>query len=137
MSFRIQKVEYYYCSVVDQPGEAYRLLSQLEKSWINLLAFTAIPIGPNRTQLAIFPEVASKLTIEAKRTNFPLDGPYYALLAQGDDELGAFADVHEKLYQASVNVYACSGVTDGKGSFGYILYIRSEEFDRAISALNM
>lgn len=137
MSFKIQKIDYYYCSVVDQPGEAYKLLSQLEKSGINLLAFTAIPIGPDRTQLTIFPEIPAKLINEAKRSNFPLEGPHSALLVQGDDELGAFADVHEKLFKANVNVYACSGVTDSRGGFGYLLYIRPEEFGRALSALNI
>ena len=54
MAFKIRKVEYFYCSVIDQPGEAYKLLTELEKSGINQLAFTAIPIGPNRTQLTLF-----------------------------------------------------------------------------------
>ena len=137
MSYKIRKVEYFYCSVVDQPGEAYKLLSQLEKSGINLLAFTAIPVGPDRTQLTLFPENASKLITEANRTNFILDGPHPALLVQGDDELGALAEIHQVLYRANVNVYASSGVTDDKGSFGYLLYVRPEEFDRAVAALKV
>jgi hypothetical protein len=56
---------------------------------------------------------------------------------QGDDELGALTDIHNKLHQANVNVYASSGVTDGKGSFGYVVYIRPEEYERAVSALNV
>ena len=137
MPFKISKVQYFYCSVVDQPGEAYKLLSQLEKSGINLLAFTAIPVGPDRTQLTLFPETSSKLIEEAKRTNFLLDGPHPALLVQGDDELGALADIHEILYKANVNVYASSGVTDNRGSFGYLLYVRPEEYDRAALALKV
>jgi hypothetical protein len=137
MPFKIRKVEYFYCSVIDQPGEAYKLLSQLEKSGINLLAFTAIPVGPDRTQLTLFPEISSKLIEEAKRTNFLLDGPHPALLVQGDDELGALTDIHEILYKANVNVYASSGVTDNRGSFGYLLYVRPEEYDRAALALKV
>jgi hypothetical protein len=137
MAFKIRKVEYFYCSVMDQPGEAYKLLSQLEKSGINLLAFTAIPVGPDRTQLTLFPEVSFKLVEEAKRTNFLLDGPHPALLVQGDDELGALADIHEILYKANVNVYASSGVTDNRGSFGYLLYVRPEDYDRAAAALKV
>ena len=137
MGFNIRKVEYFYCSVVDQPGEAYKMLSQLEKSGINLLAFTAIPIGPNRTQLTLFPEIPAKLINEAKHSSFSLDGPHPALLVQGDDELGALADIHQILYQADVNVYASNGVTDSKGSFGYLLYIRPEEYERAATALHV
>ncbi len=137
MSFKIRKVEYFYCSVVDQPGEAYKLLAQLEQSGINLLAFTAIPVGPNRTQLTLFPDTPDKLVIEARRTNFTLDGPHPALLVQGDDELGALAEIHQVLYEANVNVYASNGVTDSKGCFGYLLYVRPEDYERAVAALKV
>ena len=54
-----------------------------------------------------------------------------------DDELGALADIHQVLFEASVNVYASNGVTDNRGSFGYLLYIRPEEYERATSALKV
>ncbi len=137
MPYKIRKVDYFYCSVVDQPGEAYKMLSQLEKGGINLLAFTAIPVGPDRTQLTLFPETPTKLITEAKRWSFSLDGPHPAILVQGDDELGALADIHQILFEANVNVYASNGVTDNRGSFGYLLYVRPEEYERATSALNV
>lgn len=137
MAYKIKKVEYFYCSVVDQPGEAFKLLTQLEQGGINLLAFTAIPVGPNRTQLTLFPEIPSKLVAETKNANFNLDGPHRALLVQGDDELGALADIHQILFEANVNVYASNGVTDNRGSFGYLLYVRPEDYERAASALKV
>jgi hypothetical protein len=42
-----------------------------------------------------------------------------------------------KLLHASVNVYASTGVADGKGSFGYILYVKPDEFQRASAALGV
>jgi len=137
MSFKIRKIDYFYCSVVDQPGEAYKLLAQLEQSGINLLAFTAIPVEPARTQLTLFPDTPDKLVVEAKRTSFELDGPHPAILVQGDDELGALAEIHQVLYEANVNVYASNGVTDSKGSFGYLLYVRPEDYERATAALKV
>ena len=38
---------------------------------------------------------------------------------------------------ASVNVYASSGVTDGQGSFGYLIYLRSGDFETAAAALGV
>lgn len=137
MSFKIRKVDYFYCSVVDQPGEAYKLLTQLEQSGINLLAFTAIPVGPNRTQLTLFPDTPDKLVADAKRAGLSLDGPHPAILVQGDDELGALAEIHQLLYRANVNVYASNGVTDNRGCFGYLLYVRPEEYERAAAALKV
>jgi hypothetical protein len=137
MSFKISKVNYFYCSVVDQPGEGYKLLSQLEKSGVNLLAFTAIPVGPERTQLTLFPQSSDILINLAKQSNISLDGPHPALLVTGDDELGALAEIHHKLLEVKVNVFASNGVADGKGGFGYILYVRPEEYERALKALEV
>jgi hypothetical protein len=137
MGFNIRRVEYFYSTVKDEPGEGYKLLSMLAEMGINLLAFTAVPVGPMRTQLTIFPEDAAQMSDKARNAGIPLDGPHPALLVQGDDRLGAFADIHVKLYKAKVNVYAASGVTDGRGSYGYILYVRPEEFDQAARALNI
>jgi hypothetical protein len=55
----------------------------------------------------------------------------------GEDRLGALAAIHERLYEAKVNVYASNGVTDGRGGFGCVLYVRSEELDRAAPALGL
>jgi hypothetical protein len=116
-------------------GAAYGVLSQLAERGINLLAFTAIPTGPTRAQLALFPEDPHKLVAEARSAGLALDGPHHALLAQGDDELGALATVHERLLAAGADIYASSGVTDGRGSFGYVVYVREDQFERALSAL--
>ncbi len=137
MSYKIFRADYFYTTVKDQPGEAYRLLSTLAGLGINLLAFTAVPIGPMTTQLTLFPGDKSKLINEAARSGLTLDGPHRALLVQGDDELGAVADLHAKLYRANVNVYASNGVTDGDGCFGYIFYVRPEDYEKAAVALGV
>ena len=137
MGFQIKRVQYFYSTVEDQPGEAHKILSLLAEVGISLLAFTAVPIGPIHTQLTLFPADELKLKDVANKAGFDLDGPHPALLVQGDDELGALAGIHEKLFRANVNVYASSGVTDGKGCYGYIVYVRSEDFDRAVSALEL
>lgn len=137
MAFTITRAPYFYASVADKPGEAYRVLSRLAEFGVNLLAFTGIPVGPVLTQLTLFPEDPASLADSAKKASINLDGPHYALLVQGDDHLGALADIHEKLYEANVNVYASSGVSDGRGSFGYLLYVRPDEFERAVAALGL
>jgi len=123
--------------VRDDPGEAYNLLATLAGLGIDLLAFTAIPIGPRHTQLTIFPSDSAKLANEAKKDRLELDGPHPALLVRGDDELGALAGVHRTLLNANVNVYAASGIADGRGSFGYVLYVRPEQYGRAVEALGL
>lgn len=137
MAFKIRKVDYFYTSIQDEPGQAYQCLALLAELGVNLQAFTGVPTGPMRTQLAIFPDDSVKLQAHAKQAGLDLDGPHHALLVQGDDELGTLASIHEKLYRADVNVYASTGVSDGRGSYGYILYVRPEHFERAASALEI
>jgi hypothetical protein len=135
MPFSISRVAYFTTTVRDQPGEAHRTLQLLADVGINLLAFTATPVGPTSTQLTLFPEDASLLADTASKANLPLHGPHPALLVQGDDSLGALAQIHESLSAANVNVYASSGVTDGRGGFGYVVYVRPEQFELACNAL--
>ena len=137
MAFSVRRAEYYYANVHDDIGAAYRVLSDLAERGVNLLAFTAVPIGPTLAQFTLFPEEPKQLTAEAGLAGLALDGPHHALLVQGDDELGAVAGIHERLAEAHVDVYASSGVTDGRGSFGYVIYVREDQFDEAARALEL
>jgi hypothetical protein len=137
MAYTIRSVEYYYANVRDELGAAYRVLSQLAELGVSLLAFTAVPSGPMLAQFALFADDSNRLVAQARSAGLPLDGPYNALLVQGDAELGALASVHERLVDAGVDIYASSGVTDGRGSFGYLVYVREDQFERAKSALGL
>jgi hypothetical protein len=136
VAFTVSRVEYYYANISDELGAAYRVLTQLAGRGVNLLAFTAVPSGPMRAQFALFPEDPNELVAEARAAQLPLEGPHHALLVQGDDELGALARVHERLLEAGVDIYASAGVTDGRGAFGYVVYVREDQIGQAADALD-
>jgi hypothetical protein len=137
MGYSIRRVDYFYTTVQDRPGEAYRLLDQMAEMGLNMLAFTALPVGPTHTQMTLFPADSGKMAAAAQRAGMRIDGPHAAFLAQGDDEPGALAEIHQLLYQADVNVYASTGVTDGRGGYGYLVYVRPEDYNRAAKALSV
>ncbi len=137
MAYTVRRIDYCHLTIQDSPGAAHEVLSQLADLSVNLVAVTAIPFWPARTQLTVFPEDTAKLQRAAKRSNISLDGPHPALLVQGDDEIGALARIHEKLFTANVHVVASTGVADGKGSYGYIIYIRADEYELAAEALGV
>jgi hypothetical protein len=137
MSCNISKVEYFHTTIIDRPGEAYKFLSQLALLKINLLAFTATPTSPTDTQVTIFPENPKFMKNEAARAGLYLEGPHPALLVQCDDRLGALADIHLRIYEANVNVESASGVTDGRGAFGYVIHVKPEDFAKAAEALGI
>ncbi len=136
-AFTIRPVEYHYAPVRDELGAAYRVLAALAERGVGLLAFTAVPSGPELAQFALFPDDPNKLAAEARAAGLALDGPYHALLVQGDDELGALAHVHQRLFDVGVSVYASTGVTDGRGAFGYVVYVREDQFEKAAEALGI
>jgi hypothetical protein len=136
VAFTIRSVEYYYANVRDELGAAYRFLSQLAELGVDLLAFTAVPSGPALAQFTLVPTDARKLLAQATAVGLPLDGPYHAFLVQGDDELGALANVHEQLVRAGIDIFASSGVSDGRGAFGYLVYVREDQFEKAAAAIN-
>ncbi len=137
MAFTIHRVEYFHTTVRDEPGTAYSLLSALADQSVYLFAFTAVPVTAMQTQLTLFPQDSGALVSAARKAGLALQGPHRALLVQGDDELGALARIHAKLYEGNINVSASNGVTDGRGSYGYIIYVRPEEFERAARALEV
>lgn len=137
MANMIRKAEYFYCTIEDQPGESYKLLSLLADVGVNLLAFTAVPTGLIHTQFTLFPEDSDKLKAEAKKASLIIHGPVPALIVQGDDQLGALTEIHKKLYDYGVNVVSSNAVSDGKGGYGYLIYLRTEHFSTAVAALGI
>ena len=135
MSASISRATYYYVMVQDRPGEAYKFLSSLASGEVNLLAFNAMPTGPAHTQLLVFPEDPDRLLRVARQAGFSLSGPHHALLVRGDDELGALVGIHARLSDAGINVYAANGVSGGRGGFGYLVYVRPDDFDHAAQIL--
>jgi hypothetical protein len=136
MYYNITRVDYFYTSVKDQPGEAYKVLTALADQGINLLAFNAVPLGSSGTQFSLFPENTQLLISIADKAGIELQGPNPALLIQGYDEIGALAEIHKKLFDADINIYSGDCVTSGKGTFAYVVYLRPDEYDRALSVLS-
>ena len=134
MAYTIRRADYFYAAVDDHPGEAYELLSQLAGQGVNLIAITALPTGPMRTQLTLFPQDPARMRNAAQKAGIALDGPHRALLVQGDDEVGVLARLHSKLHHANVDMYASSGVTDGRGGYGHVIYVGPEHFEKAAQA---
>jgi hypothetical protein len=135
MALQVRTVEYFYVRVEDEPGKAYDLLAQLASEEINLLAFSAVPYGAGHVELTIFPESSETLIRAAEKLGWTLTGPQHACLVQGDDNLGALAEIQRKLIAARVDVYASSGVTDGRGHFGYVIYVKEGDHQKASNAL--
>ncbi len=135
MPVSVHRVRYYYATVEEVPGQTYGVLSQLAACGVDLLAFTAAPVGPKHVQWSLFPADTKEFENVAHDIGLPVIAVQDAILVQGDDRLGALADLHERLSRANVEVYATSGVTAGGDRFGYVIYVKPDEIDAAADAL--
>jgi len=136
MPVTVHRVRYYYATLEEVPGQTYAVLAQLAACGVDLLAFTAAPVGPRHVQWSLFPADTKEFEAVAHDIGLPISTVQDALLVQGDDHLGALAGLHEKLCDAHVDVYATTGVTAGSERFGYIIYVNPDEVGRAADALN-
>jgi hypothetical protein len=135
MPLNVRTVEYFYVRIEDSRENGYELLAQLASEEVSLLAFSAVPFGPNHMELTIFPDRSDRFIQLAKKLGWVAAGPQHALLVHGDDHLGALADIQRMLLEADVKIYASSGITDGSGRYGYVIYFREDDYQRAARAL--
>jgi hypothetical protein len=94
-------------------------------------------MGPTSVQVTLFPEEPERLERVAASLGLNLTQPQQAFLMQGDDELGALSEAHRRLFDARINVYASNGVTDARGGFGYLIYVRPDDYERAAEVLGI
>ena len=130
MADTITRVDYFYIETPDKPGEAARALSTLRGAGINLLAFTGFPKG-RRSQLDFIPVDPAAFVKVAKKAGWKLSAKKSGFLIQGEDRIGAVADVLSKLAAAKINVTAIDAVCAGAGRYGAILWVKPPDLKRA------
>jgi prephenate dehydratase len=136
MAEEIRLVDYFYVEAPDKPGEAFRALSQLREAGVNLLAFSGFPKG-RRSQLDFIPEDPATFRAAAKKARWKLVGPKKGFLIQGEDRVGAMADLLAKLAEAKINVTATDAVCAGAGRFGVLLWVKPRDVKRAAKAFGI
>jgi hypothetical protein len=136
MAETIQLVDYFYMEAPDKPGEGARLLALFKGAGVNLLAFSGFPKG-RRAQLDFMPADPAAFKAAAKKNKLKLVGPKKGFLIQGDDRVGALADLLAKLAGAKINVTATDAVCAGAGRYGALLWVKPRDVKRAAKVLGV
>ena len=135
MADTVRRVEYFYVTVADTPGEGRKILAALREQGVNLAAFLAFPTGGGESQIDLVPEDPAALREAAERTGVTLSEGKNAFLIQGDDRVGAVADATAKLAEANINATAAAATAAGTGSYGMILWVAPADYERAADVL--
>jgi hypothetical protein len=135
MADTVRGIDYYYVTVPDAPGEGERIVSALKDGGVNLLAFLGFPLGGGQSQIDLVPEDPESLKDVAERAGITLSGAKRAFLIQGDDRVGAVADITAKLAEANINLTAAAAASAGSGRYGMIVWVPAADYERAAEAL--
>jgi hypothetical protein len=130
----IRKVDYYYTTTADKPGEGARVLGALRDAGVNLLAFHAFP-SARRTQLDFVPRDGAAFVAAAKAAKIKLSKPKTVFLFEGDDRIGAMAAILGKLAGAKINATASEAVCTSGGRFAGLLWVKPKDVAKGAGAL--
>jgi hypothetical protein len=137
MADEIRRVDYYYVSVPDKPGECARILTALHQAGINLLGFSAFPHGARRSQLDFIPEDSAAFAAAAKGAGIQLSKKKAGFLIQGEERPGAIGDVVGKLAQAKINITSVQAFCAGSGRYGGMLWVKPADLRKAAKAFGL
>jgi len=132
----VKLIEYYYTTVPDRAGAGAKVLNALKEERVNLLAFTGFPCGASRAQLDFVPSNQRAFLAAARKAKIRLEGPKKAFLIQGQDRVGAIADIVNKLAKARINVTAVDAITTGRRRYGAILWVKPRNVGQAAKILD-
>ena len=137
MADAVRLVDYFYVSIPNKAGEGARLLDTLRQERVNLLAFSAFPQG-RKAQADFIPEDAAAFRRAAKKAKWKVVGPKKVFLVQGDDRVGACADLIGALATAKINVIAWDAVSV-HGRYGAIFWVAPKDLkktQKVITSMN-
>ncbi len=136
MAETIRRVDYFYILTPDKPGEGARALATLREAGINLLAFTGFPKGRG-SQLDFVPADPAAFVQAAKKARWKLSPRKTAFLIEGEDRVGALADIAARLAAAKINVTATDAICAGAGRYGALIWVKPRDVKRAAQALGV
>jgi hypothetical protein len=133
MADTIRLVDYYYVQVAQKVGEGARILRALKEAGVNLLAFSGFPSG-RRAQLDFIPADRAAFKTAARTNRWKLVGPKRGFLIQGDDRVGAIADIVGKLAGAKISITAIDAIC-ADGRYGALCWVAPRDVKKAAQAL--
>ena len=136
MAETVRKVDYFYIETANKPGEGAKVLGALRDAGVNLLGFTGFPSG-RKAQIDFIPQDTAAFKAAAKKAGLKLSPKKTGFLIQGEDRVGAIAEILGKLAAANVNVTATDAMSAGEGRYGAILWVKPPDVRKAAKALGV
>jgi hypothetical protein len=132
---RVRKVNYCYLTIPSRAGNGAKVLDELKKAGVNLVAFTGFPAKKGKAQLDMVTEDMGAIRRLAKKHGWRLSKTKKGFHIQGTDKVGAVNRHLTKLATKRINVTAADAVAAGKGRYGMVLWVKPKDYAKAARAL--
>ena len=134
MAETIRQLTYYKVMVPNRTGEGARVLGALHNAGLNLLAFSGFPAG-KKAQFDFIPDDAASFERAAIRAGIKTGAKKTVFVVQGEDRVGALADIFAKLAAAKVSIIALDGIAAGFSRYGAIFWVKPKDVAKAARAV--
>jgi hypothetical protein len=135
MADTVKRADYCYATIDDKAGEGARLLGALRDAGVSLTAIHAFPVGGGRSQVDLFATDGAGLAAAAAKAGIKLSPTKQAFIIEGDDRLGAIAEITGKLAAARINVTAAEAIRTSGGRFCGLLWVKPGDVNAAAKVL--
>jgi prephenate dehydratase len=101
---------------------------------VNLLAFTGFPAG-RRAQLDFIPAETASFKTAARKLRMKVGPRKTVFLVEGDDRVGAIAELCDRIAAAGINMTAMDAVSAGNGRYAAMFWVDPRDVNKTAKAL--
>ncbi len=130
----IRKADYFSMEIPNKTGEGARVLGALRDAGVNLLAFTGFPAG-RRAQLDFIPAETASFKAAARKLRMKVGSRKTVFLVEGDDRVGAIAELCDRIAAAGINMTAMDAVSAGNGRYAAMFWVDPRDVNKTEKAL--
>ena len=130
----IRRADYFSMDIPSKLGEGARLLGVLRDAGVNLLAFTGFPAG-RRAQVDFIPAETASFRAAARKLGMKIGPRKTVFLVEGDDRVGAIAELCDRIAATGVNLTAMDAVSAGNGRYAAMFWVDPRDVNKTAKAL--
>lgn len=130
----IRRADYFSMDIPNKLGEGARLLGALRDAGVNLLAFTGFPAG-RRAQVDFIPAETASFRAAARKLGMKIGPRKTVFLVEGDDRVGAIAELCDRIAATGVNLTAMDAVSAGNGRYAAMFWVDPRDVNKTAKAL--
>lgn len=136
MADEVTRVEFYMGAIPHKIGEGAGILAAFREAGINLTGFLGYRKSARNAEVVFYvAEKTQGVARAAKKAGVTLGPRQKGFFINGEDRIGAIAEVMSRLAEAGVNVQSLHAVCAGAGRYGAVITVEAADLRKAAKVL--